>query len=98
MRLWAVGADCLPDLVLGQAADHGWSHYERNDQRGQHAQNPPQGDVLENEKTVMKLAQVLEQAKQHDHALRPVCEVCRCPAAPPPPVPCACCANLLSIR
>ncbi|MNV78800.1 hypothetical protein D3C71_1723160 [compost metagenome] len=65
MRLRAVVTHGLADLADLQGTDHPRPQPQRQGQRGQHTQNPAQGQVLEDREAFVELLQILSQQQQH---------------------------------
>src|SRR5580658_1243406 len=80
MRLRAVAAHALPDLVAAQHGDHGRADEQGEHQRGERGQDAAQGEVLEDVKAAVELREIFGQGKQHQLAL------IMGPDPPPPPV------------
>jgi len=59
VRLWAVITYRLADLTVLQGADHPRPQAQRQGQRGQHPEDPAQGQVLEDREAFMELLQIL---------------------------------------
>jgi len=56
---WPVVTHRLADLQVLQGADHPRAQEQRQRQRGQHTQDPAQGQVLEDREAFVELLQVL---------------------------------------
>ncbi len=65
VRLRAVIANRLTNLQALQGADHPRPQEQRQRQRGQHTQNPAQGQVLKDREAFVELLQILSQQQQH---------------------------------
>src|SRR5690606_438689 len=65
MTLRPVAADLLADLVQSQAANQHRSNQQGDGERGQRAQNRPEGQILEHVEGADVLAQRFQQIKQH---------------------------------
>ncbi|KAI3478036.1 hypothetical protein L1887_60088 [Cichorium endivia] len=65
VRLRAVVAHGLADLADLQGTDHPRAQPQGQRQRGQHTQDPAQGQVLEDREAFVELLQVLSQQQQH---------------------------------
>ncbi|MCY1457555.1 hypothetical protein D3C76_604950 [compost metagenome] len=55
----------LADLADLQGADHPRAQPQRQGERGQHAENAAQGQVLEDAEALVELLQVLGEQQQH---------------------------------
>jgi len=65
VRLRAVITNRLTNLQVLQGADHPRPQKQRQRQRGQHTQDPAQGQVLKDREAFVELLQILSQQQQH---------------------------------
>src|SRR5262249_30261759 len=77
VTLRSVAADRLPDLQLGQLADHAWPGEQPDDKRRGRGEYRTQRQVVENVKSANVLRQQLEQLQQHQ------CTPAACAASAP---------------
>ncbi|MCY1441599.1 hypothetical protein D9M71_579190 [compost metagenome] len=65
MRLRTIIAHGLANLANLQGTDHPWPQAQGQGQRGQHTENPAQGQVLKDREAFVELLQILSQQQQH---------------------------------